>query len=274
LIVFPNCKINLGLNILGKRADGYHNLETIFFPLPFYDVLEVVLAANAAAPYTLAVTGMELEGNIENNLCVKAYKLLKQDFPHLPAVHIHLHKSIPAGAGLGGGSADGAFMLMLLNDKFKLHLTEHTLLKYAFALGSDCPFFIINQPCLGQQRGEMLHPLVLDLSAYKIVIINPGIHVNTGWAFTQVTFSESRNLQTAVTQPVEEWKQRLTNDFELPVFEKYPAIKKLKEQLYQQNALYASMSGSGSTVFGIFRKDVLINYHDLPPGSFVKEMDL
>lgn len=274
MIVFPNCKINLGLNILGKRADGYHNLETIFYPLSLYDALEVVLAANATAPYTLVVTGMELQGDAETNLCVKAYNLLKQDFPHLPAVHIHLHKTIPTGAGLGGGSADGAFMLMLLNDKFKLHLTEHSLLQYALMLGSDCPFFIINQPCLGQQRGEVLHPVPLDLSAYKIVVINPGIHVNTGWAFIQVNFSESRDLQTAVTQPVEAWRHLFTNDFELPVFEKYSAIKSLKEHLYQQNAVYASMSGSGSTVFGIFKKDALIQYPELPPGSFTKEIEL
>ena len=274
MIVFPNCKINIGLNILGKRADGYHNLETIFYPLPFYDVLEITTAAHATEPYTLHVSGIKIESNIEDNLCVKAYLLLKHDFPHLPAVHIHLHKTIPAGAGLGGGSADGACMLRLLNTTFKLHLTEQKLLQYALSLGSDCPFFIINQPCFGTQRGEVLQPVPLDLSAYKIVIINPGIHVNTGWAFTQVKFSESSDIRTAVTQPLENWRHLLTNDFEVPVFEKYPAIKKLKELLYQQNAVYASMSGSGSTVFGIFKKDTPFNSQPPGPGFFVKEMDL
>lgn len=274
MIVFPNCKINLGLQVLGKRTDGYHNLETIFYPLPFYDVLEVVLAANATEPYSLQVSGIRIEGDPENNLCVKAYKLLKHDFPHLPAVHIHLHKNIPAGAGLGGGSADGAFMLMLLNEKFELHLTEYSLLQYALALGSDCPFFIINQPCLGLQRGEVLHPVNLSLSGYKLVVINPGIHVHTGWAFSQVSFSAGNNLPAIITQPIENWKQLLTNDFEQPVFEKYPLLKELKEQLYRQNALYAAMSGSGSTVFGIFKKDATIRYPNPPTGSFVKEMNL
>ena len=274
MIVFPNCKINIGLNILGKRADGYHNLETIFYPLPFYDVLEVIPAANAAEPYTLHVSGIEIEGGIEDNLCVKAWRLLKDDFPHLPAVHIHLHKTIPAGAGLGGGSANGAFMLMLLNTMFKLHLTEQKLLQYALSLGSDCPFFIINQPCLGKQRGEVLQPVEVDLSAYKIVIINPGIHINTGWAFTQVKFSESSNVKNSITQPVENWKHLLTNDFELPAFTKYPAIKNLKDLLYQQNAVYAAMSGSGSTVFGIFKKDTPFNYQPPAPGFFVKEIHL
>ena len=195
MIVFPNCKINLGLNVLGKRPDGYHNIETVFYPLPFYDVLEVIQSSNNQQPVELFLSGNKIEGKTENNLCVKAYHLLKKDFPQLPPVKIYLHKVIPAGAGLGGGSADGAFTLILLNDKFHLQLSQQQLLNYALQLGSDCPFFIINKPCFAQQRGEILEPIQLNLSAYKLIIINPGIHVNTGWAFTQVEFSDNNQYK-------------------------------------------------------------------------------
>jgi len=272
LIVFPNCKINLGLHILGKRTDGYHNIETVFYPLPFFDVLEVIQSSNTDQLYELFLSGNTIEGEPENNLCVKAYFLLKKDFPQLPAVKIYLHKVIPSGAGLGGGSANGAFMLMLLNRKFNLNISEQQLLQYALSLGSDCPFFIINKPCFAQQRGEFLTPLKIDLSAYKIVLINPGIHVNTGWAFTQVTLSNPNNINTAIVKPVNEWKACLTNDFELPVFEKYPEIKNIKNALYLSGALYASMSGSGSTVFGIFPKQTVINTEIFPSHYFIKEL--
>jgi 4-diphosphocytidyl-2-C-methyl-D-erythritol kinase len=272
LIAFPNCKINLGLNVLSKRPDGYHNIETVFYPLPFYDVLEVIQSSNNQQPVELFLSGNKVEGNIENNLCVKAYHLLQKDFPQLPPVKIYLHKVIPAGAGLGGGSSDGAFTLILLNDKFHLQLSQQQLLYYALQLGSDCPFFIINKPCFAQQRGEILQPIQLNFSTYKLIIVNPGIHVNTGWAFTQVKFSQSSQLKNIVKEPVENWKGKLVNDFELPVFKKYPEIKNIKEQLYNAGALYASMSGSGSTVFGIFIKDVLIDRKTFPQHYFIKEL--
>lgn len=272
MIVFPNCKINLGLHILGKRTDDYHNLETIFFPLPFFDVLEVIQSSNTNQSHELFLSGNKIEGEAENNLCVKAYHLLKNDFPQLPSVKIYLHKIIPLGAGLGGGSANGAFMLMLLNEKFNLKISEQKLLHYALLLGSDCPFFIINKPCFAQQRGEVLEPLFLNLSAYKIVLINPVIHVNTGWAFTQVKFSNTNNIKDIIAKPVEEWKTDLNNDFELAVFEKHPEIENIKNELYLSGAVYSSMSGSGSTVFGIFSKSTIINTKKFPLHYFIKEI--
>lgn len=274
MIVFPNCKINLGLNIIGKRTDSYHNLETVFYPLPFYDVLEVIQSSNANSLYELFLSGIAIEGNAANNLCVKAYQVLKKDFPQLPAVKIYLHKTIPAGAGLGGGSADGAFTLRLMNDKFNLNLSQQQLINYALALGSDSPFFIINKPCFAQKRGELLQIIDLNLSGYKLILINPGIHINTGWAFTQVQFSNTKNIKAIIQQPVETWKEFLTNDFELPVFEKYPEIKFIKNYLYEEGALYASMSGSGSSVYGIFERNAVINLKQMPAHYFIRELNL
>lgn len=250
MIVFPNCKINLGLRILNKREDGFHNLETVFYPVPFRDVLEII--PNNILEFT--ATGLLVDGNAEDNLCLKAYHLLKKDFPQLPAIKIHLHKTIPMGAGLGGGSADAAFMLKLLNEKFKLDLSTPKLLNYALQLGSDCPFFIKNKPCFATGRGEILEEITVDLSAYKIVLINPGIHVNTGWAFANVTPAPlKKSIKEIIQQPIGRWKDELINDFEKPVFASHPQIKEIKETLYSQGAMYAAMSGSGSTVFGIFK---------------------
>lgn len=183
MIVFPNCKINLGLHILRKRTDGFHDLETIFYPLPVTDALEVL----PAATLTFASSGIAVPGNEADNLCLKAFHLLLQDFPHIQPVNIHLHKHIPIGAGLGGGSADAAFMLQLLNQKFQLGLTTDALVAYAAQLGSDCPFFILNKPCFATGRGEVMEPVELDLSGYSFLLVHPGIHVNTGWAFRQLT---------------------------------------------------------------------------------------
>jgi 4-diphosphocytidyl-2-C-methyl-D-erythritol kinase len=253
VIVFPNCKINLGLHILGKREDGFHNLETVFYPVPFTDALELIPNPDNTPEVEFTATGLTIVDGPEDNLCVKAYQLLKKDFPHLPAVKIHLHKTIPMGAGLGGGSADAAFMLKLLNNKFHLNLSPDQLINYALQLGSDCPFFIINKPCFATGRGEILEELTLDMSAYKIVLINPGIHINTGWAFSNIDPAPAKSsLKEIIQQPIESWKDELQNDFEKPVFEVYPEIKTIKASLYNQGALYASMSGSGSTIFGIF----------------------
>lgn len=274
MIVFPNCKINLGLNIIGKRIDGYHDLETVFYPLPFYDVLEIIHQPNAQRDCLITITGIEIAGNAEDNLCVKAYRLLKKDFPQIPAIKIHLHKAIPAGAGLGGGSADGAFMLTLLNSKFNLNLSRQKLPDYALALGSDCPFFILNKPCFAQKRGEVLEDLPLNLSGYKLILINPGIHVNTGWAFSQVKYSPPGQIKKAIQTPVNQWQNNLTNDFEQPVFEKYPEIKNIKNQLYEIGALYAAMSGTGSSVYGIFTNNIIIGNNFFPAHYFIKEMIL
>lgn len=271
MIVFPNCKINLGLNIISKRNDGYHNLETIFYPLPFYDVLEII--KNDKATNELFLTGIEIDGAAENNLCLKAYYLLKNDFPQLPCIKIYLQKNIPLGAGLGGGSANGAFMLKLLNEKFNLNLNETQLLKYALQLGSDCPFFIINKSCFAQQRGEVLERMALNLSAFKILLVNPQIHINTAWAFSQVKPSvPTLSVKEIIQQPVSAWKEHLKNDFELPVYAAHPFIKKIKDNLYKSGAIYAAMSGSGSTVFGIFNKADDISQPVFSEDVFIKEL--
>lgn len=273
MIVFPNCKINLGLNIVSKRNDGYHNLETIFYPLPFYDVLEVIKSGNENEQTTFSTSGLNIDGNKENNLCVKAYELLKKNHPSLPAAIIHLHKAIPTGAGLGGGSADAAFTLKLVNDKFNLGLSTGQLINYSLQLGSDCPFFILNKPCFARGRGEILEEIPLNLAAYKVIIINPGIHINTARAFAGITPAPpAKSVKEIIQQPVETWKGELINDFEKNIFIQYPEIASIKNKLYENGAIYASMSGSGSTVYGIFKKNDLIDLH-LPSHYFIKELN-
>jgi 4-diphosphocytidyl-2-C-methyl-D-erythritol kinase len=265
LVVFPNSKINLGLSVLNRRNDGFHNLETVFYPLPIKDVLEIIPAPdNNLSPsqkpsqVQFSSSGLSIDGDSNSNLCVKAYHLLQQDFPELPSVLMHLYKHIPMGAGMGGGSADGAFVLKLLNTMFNLGLSDAALIKYAAVLGSDCPFFIENRACLAEGRGEILQPLTLDLSKYSFVLVNPGIHINTGWAFSQlaltdtVTVKPNLHIKELVQDPLPTWKDRLINDFEKPAFSKYPEIKAIKDTLYHAGALYASMTGTGSSVYGIF----------------------
>lgn len=278
MIVFPNCKINLGLQILNKREDGYHNLATIFYPIGWKDIVEVVRrddgpwttnhSSEQNSPLTthdssinFTSSGIAVAGDPQNNLCIKAYNLLKKDFPSLPPVHMHLHKTIPMGAGLGGGSADGAFTLKLLNEKFQLGLSTQQLIDYALQLGSDCPFFILNKPVYATGRGEIMVEVNLDLGGYQFVIVNPGIHVNTGWAFAQLQLNDGPrpDLRTIVQQPISTWKEELINDFEAPVCKAHPEIANIKQQLYDTGALYASMTGSGSTVFGVFEKRLDIN---------------
>jgi 4-diphosphocytidyl-2-C-methyl-D-erythritol kinase len=255
LILFPNCKINLGLHILKKREDGFHDLETIFYPIPLLDGLEIIQHPAPVTSIEFSSSGLIVEGDPSDNICVKAYLLLKKDFPQLPAVKMHLHKTIPMGAGLGGGSADGAFALVLLNRKFNLGLDEQSLLGYALQLGSDCPFFIRNTPCFATGRGENMESISLDLSSYTFVVVNPNIHVNTGWAFSQLIPSAERpSLVEIIRQPVETWKGILKNDFEEPITRHHPEISACKDQLYRRGAIYASMTGSGATVYGIFPK--------------------
>jgi 4-diphosphocytidyl-2-C-methyl-D-erythritol kinase len=259
MIVFPNCKINLGLRILNKRQDGYHNIETIFYPVPLKDALEIIVSENAA-PVNFSSSGFIIDGDTENNLCTRAYHLLKKDFPQITAVKIHLHKAIPMGAGLGGGSADAAFTLQLLNQQFNLNLSAARLITYALQLGSDCPFFILNKPCLATGRGEIMEELTIDFSAYKIILVNPGIHVNTAHAFAALSLNPAAenliSLREIIQQPVTEWHQSLKNDFEETVTAMYPAIKEIKDTLYKMGATYASMTGSGSTVYGLFKKQL------------------
>ena len=265
MLVFPNCKINLGLHILNKREDGFHNLKTVFYPIQLKDVLEVIQKADGISStqnseLIFTSSGLEITGDEQNNLCIKAYNLLKKEFPSLPPVQMHLHKAIPMGAGLGGGSADAAFTLKLLNKKFQLGLSKEQLISYALQLGSDCPFFILNKPCYATGRGELLEPVELDLSAFQFAIINPGIHINTGWAFEQLNIDgsgrpERPDPKTIIHQHISTWKNELSNDFEAPVCKAHPEIASIKQQLYNAGAVYASMTGSGSTVFGIFEKE-------------------
>lgn len=269
MVIFPNCKINLGLNILQKREDGYHNLETVFFPVPFYDILEIVSSNKTY----FKNTGI-LAGKIENNLCVKAYHLLKEDFPQLPEVQMHLYKTIPIGAGLGGGSADAAFTLLLLNKKYDLNISDEKIFEYALLLGSDCPFFIKNKPVFATSRGEKMKEINLSLSGYKIIIINPRIHINTKSVFEKINpCVPLKGILEIIQQPVETWKNELVNDFEKVVFNEHPQIKKIKEKLYEHNAIYASMTGTGSTVFAIFKSTDKINF-PLEINYFCKWIDL
>lgn len=260
MICFPNAKINIGLTIKGKRADGFHDLETIFYPVGLKDVLEILECPGVNNEFQLTCLGNPIQGDITENLCYKAYFLLKKDFPQLPPIQCLLYKNIPTGAGLGGGSADGAFMIRLLNDKFNLQIPTSRLIEYAAVLGSDCPFFIINTPCIAEGRGEILHPVELNLSGYSILLIHPGIHIHTGTAFKGVKIAtHSINLRTAIQMPIETWKDQIINDFEVGIFEKHPPIKEIKLKLYQEGAIYASMSGTGSAVFGIFpqKKEII-----------------
>lgn len=274
MIVFPNCKINLGLNIIRKRSDGFHDLETVFYPIPVFDVLEIIPAGeprSEQAAISFATSGLPFEASHENNLCLKAFHLLRNDFPGLPAVQIHLHKTIPIGAGLGGGSADAAFTVKLLNDKFLLNLSADQLIHYALQLGSDCPFFIINKPCFATGRGEVAEPINIDLSRYKFILVNPGITIHTTNAFSQVTPAlPDVSIKEIIQQPVTAWKENLKNDFEDSAFSQYPEIKKIKDELYAAGAVYASMSGSGSTVYGIFEKEKKAGL-SFPSHYFVRE---
>lgn len=270
MVLFPNCKINLGLNIIQKRTDGYHDLETVFYPIEINDAVEVIENDETADPVQFSISGRSIDGNPADNLCVKAWNLLKKDFPGLPSALLHLHKTIPTGSGLGGGSADGAFTLKLLDQKFDLKLSKEKLIEYALQLGSDAPFFILNKPCFAIGRGEILEPIEIDLSSYNIVIVCPDIHINTSEAFLSLTMiSNSKSIIKIIDNPIDLWKNELKNDFEIPVFKKHVEIKSIKDQLYEQGAIYASMSGSGSSVFGIFEKNKPVNF-SFPSSYFIK----
>ncbi len=253
MIAFPNAKINIGLNVLGKRSDGFHDIYSCFYPIPWCDVLEVI----EGDKLEFHPSGLDIPGNEEDNLCLQAYSLLASDFK-LPPVNIYLHKVIPIGAGLGGGSADASFLLKLLNEKYALGITIEKLEEYASLLGSDCPFFIRNQPVIATQTGNSLAPCTLDLSELFIVLVNPGIHISTSEAYGLVKFSRPPTGEKELFQmsQIDKWKNVLTNDFEFGLFELHPRISEIKNSLYELGARYASMTGSGSTIYGLFNHEV------------------
>jgi 4-diphosphocytidyl-2-C-methyl-D-erythritol kinase len=253
MIVYPNAKINLGLHVIEKRADGFHNIETVFYPVGWKDILEVLPDDTKSAGVSLATSGISIPGDVQQNLCVKAYELISKDYP-MPAVKAHLHKMIPAGAGLGGGSSDAAFFIRALNEIFELNLAWGEMHHYAKQLGSDCSFFITNKPVLAEGKGDQLESIAVSLAGYQVAIAYPGIHVSTPEAYSNVTPRKPEIPLEDLIQntPVEEWKNVLVNDFEISVFKKYPAIEALKKAMYDSGAIYAAMSGSGSAVFGIF----------------------
>ena len=264
MIVFPNAKINLGLQVTAKRPDGYHNIATIFYPIVCTDILEAVRADS----FSFTTSGLSIDGGIEKNHCFKAYSLLQTDF-NLPPVAIHLHKVIPMGAGLGGGSADGAFMLVLLNQLFQLKLSNEALASYALKIGSDCPFFIMNKAAYATGRGELLEPLEIpQLAGKKILLVNPGLHINTGWAFSQLQPKNNHPfLPEIIQQPLAQWKGRLQNDFAPIVFATNPELEIIQSKLYGAGALFAGMTGTGSTMFGIFDQ-IPGNYHKIFAPSY------
>lgn len=248
MITFPNAKINLGLNITERRADGYHNLETVFYPIQIKDALEVI----ESDTLSFQSSGIYIPGNPESNLCLKAYHLLNRDFD-LPPVSIHLHKHIPIGAGLGGGSADAAFFIKLMSQYFNLSLNNEAMMNYARQLGADCAFFIENKPVFAFKKGDRFESVQVDLSAYTIVLIMPPVHVSTAEAYGGIKPTPvQRSLQELIQLPVAEWKELIKNDFEESIFKNHPTISNVKNALYEAGALYASMSGSGASVFGIF----------------------
>ena len=251
MVVFPPAKINLGLNILRKRPDGYHDLLTCFYPVSWTDILEIL----PSPQLKFEQSGITVPGNREDNLCLKAYHLLKRDFD-LPPVSIYLHKILPMGAGLGGGSSDGAWTLRILNALFNLNLSAVQLNRYALVLGSDCPFFVEDVPMIGEDRGEKLSPVKLSLAGKFLAVIKPDVHVSTRDAFAGIVPKDQQQDLRFILEniSVSEWRTEVKNDFEISVFNKYPQIGVIKKQLYEAGALYASMSGSGSSVFGIFDK--------------------
>ena len=258
MLNLPNAKINLGLNVVEKRPDGYHNLQTVFYPVPISDALEVYpMHEKFPSNYDcdLKLSNIPIEGDEQRNLVVRAYQMLKQDFPTLPRIHTHLWKGIPTQAGMGGGSSDGAFMIRLLNEQFQLGLSNNQMINYAARLGADCAFFIINQPCYAEGIGERLEPISLSLKGWNIAIVRPDIPVSTKEAFAHIhPHYPQKNCRDVVAQPVETWRRDLVNDFEESVFAQHQELASIKQRLYDMGATYAAMSGSGSALFGLFRE--------------------
>ena len=258
MLVYPNAKINIGLNVVEKRADNYHNIETVFYPIGLCDALEVAVS-DSCTDYSFSSSGLLIDGDPEDNLIVKAFRLLRSQF-QFPPIDISLCKQIPFGAGLGGGSSDASFMLKVLNEMFELKLTTNKLEKIAAQLGADCPVFIKNKPVFATGIGNVFSPVKISLKGYYLLLIKPDIFVSTPDAYSLVVPKQPEfSLLELIKQPIGDWKNNIVNDFEESVFAKYPAIGDVKNQLYQMGALYASMSGSGSSVFGIFESEPTSN---------------
>lgn len=258
MLTRPIAKINLGLNVVEKRPDGYHNLETVFYPVQIEDALEVYpMSPEFPSEYDcdLKVTNITIDGDEQRNLVVRAYNLLKADFPTLPRIHVHLYKGIPTQAGMGGGSSDCGFMITLLNQMFNLGLTDQQMIDYAARLGADCAFFILNRPCYAEGIGEKLQPIDLDLKGWYLSLVRPDIPVSTREAFALIKPHHPEvNCREVVKQPVESWRGALVNDFEGSVFAVHPELGAVKDRLYELGATYAAMSGSGSTLFALSRQ--------------------
>ena len=271
MICFPNAKINLGLNIIEKRADGFHTIETVFYPVAWCDALEIIENTSYQAgsgKISFSMSGLEVAGNPEDNLICKAYHLLDKE-GQLPPLTVHLHKVIPMGAGLGGGSSDAAFFIQAVNKKCALQLSVSEQMEVARKLGSDCAFFLANEPVYASERGDVFTPISIDLSPYQIYVVYPAIHCNTALAYKGITPAPSvKNIREVLKQPIHTWRDELKNDFEKNGFIQYPEIEQVKHTLYAQGALYAAMSGSGSAVFGIFESKADIGKIGFP-GHYV-----
>lgn len=260
MITFPCAKINLGLNIVSKRPDGYHNLETVFYPIPLIDALEIKYMDEkfpSESPCDLKITGKDVDCNEEDNLVIKAYQLLAADF-QLPRVHAHLVKRIPTQAGLGGGSSDAAYMIRLLDERFRLNIGIPEMERYAAKLGADCAFFITADPSYAEGIGDVLMPVDVPgagLGGYYLAVVKPSVAVSTRDAYAAIVpKTPSKCCRDIVRQPIETWKDELVNDFEAPIFAMHPELAAIKQSLYDAGAVYAAMSGSGSALFGIFRE--------------------
>ncbi len=272
MIAFPNAKINLGLHILNRRTDGFHNIESVLFPIGLSDRLELIEAPDGK--YAFSSSGIQIPSDGKPNLCEQAFWLMHQEF-RIPQVHLHLHKVVPAGSGLGGGSADAAFTLKMLNEKFSLGLNSSDLELLAAQLGSDCPFFIRNEPMLATGRGEILQPISLSLKGLHLLLIRPRLHISTAKAYAGVKPAQpASSVAEILAQPLHTWKNELKNDFEESLFSKHPLLGKIKTKLYSQGAIYAAMSGSGSAIFGLFEKKPAENLKQAFHDSFIWHEEL
>jgi len=252
MLTFANAKINLGLFLTEKRADGYHNLQTIFYPIRINDVVELIDAEETS----MLIKGVDIPGDAGDNICIKAFKILQKEFG-LPNQQIVLLKNIPVGAGLGGGSSDAAFLVKLVNQKFNLGLSAEQMEAYVRPLGADCAFFVKNKPTYAFAKGDEFEELSVDLSAYYVVLVKPPVHVSTAQAYSKVNVKQpSTSLKDLIHLPLQDWQAHIFNDFEPSVFQQYPQIEQIKTKLYQAGAKFALMSGSGSSVFGIFENEV------------------
>lgn len=276
MITFPIAKVNLGLNVVERRADGYHNLQTVFYPVGIKDALEVTPMDDtfpSEVDCDIKVTNINIEGDEQKNLVVRAYNLLKKDFPSLPRLHAHLYKGIPTQAGMGGGSSDASAMLVLLNKLFGLRLSEQQLIQYAAQLGADCAFFIMNRPAYAEGIGDQLTPINLSLKGYHMAVVRPDIPVSTKQAYARITPQMPRKCcKDIVMQPVDTWKDELVNDFEQGIFAIHPELESIKQKIYEEGAVYAAMSGSGSALFGLFKETR--NLAAVFPNMFTETLEL